>query len=116
MLLFKKSFIFVALLVFLFSCETIPEKIKQNVKQSFFRPIIENLSDDRMMGREMGTLGSKYAAQMIMDEFETIGTHYYPGKSSYSQAVTIYKTPQLIRASIKFGKGLNLTTPTKDIG
>ena len=116
MLSIKKSLLYVGILSFLFSCETTPEKIKMNVKQSFFRPIIENLSDDRMMGREMGSLGSKYAAQMIMDEFETIGTHYYPGKSSYSQAVTIYKTPQLINASIELGKNLKLSTPAKLIG
>jgi len=116
MLSIKKSLIYIGLLLFLFSCETVPEKIKMNVQKSYFRPIIENLSDDRMMGREMGTLGSKYAAQMIMDEFESIGTHYVPGKSSYSQAVTIYKTPQLLNATILFGKSLSLKTPSKVIG
>ena len=99
----KKIFILIAVVVFLFSCESTkqttnstqvkPAKTKE-VKSGYFidstlvRRHLYTLASDEMQGRKSGTEGIEKAAQYIENEFKRIGLTFFQDLTSYRQTFT----------------------------
>lgn len=100
----------------LLGCEKPIEKIKTAVTIDYFKPLIEHLTADSLLGRDTGSAGIQMAADILVKEFEDLGTNYVPGKSSYRQKIAFFKRGEIKSVSADLGKGNVFTFAKNQIG
>lgn len=104
------------LLGLLLGCEKPVEKIKNAVTVEYFKPLIEHLTADSLLGRATGSAGIQMAADILVKEFEDLGTNYVPGKSSYRQKIAFFKKGAINKVEVDLGKGNTFSFSKNQIG
>ncbi|TNE73898.1 M28 family peptidase [bacterium] len=104
-----KKTTWLSLSILLASCAKPEEIIKKNINESDFKPAIEYLASDELLGRALGSEGVHKAADYLSQEFEKLGLNHAPGLTSYKQNISFYNRPKAVQASIVLNSKLKIT-------